>query len=53
MAAASHLAFVLIAIWTVTSVLVAVAVGRTMRRLAPIPVRVSQAPRLIDLRRAR
>ena len=51
--AASHLAFVVIGVWTVLSFLVALAVGRTMRRLEPIPVRVRQAPRLIDLRRAR
>ena len=54
MAAVPHLALLVVGVWTIFSFMAAVVVGRTLRRLEPVPVRVrSQAPRSIDPRRAR
>jgi hypothetical protein len=52
MAAVVTLVFVGVALWTGLSFVAAVVVGRTMRRLQPIPVRVS-ARRVVDPRRIR
>jgi hypothetical protein len=52
MAAVVTYAFVGVVLWTVVAFLAAVAVGRTLRRLEPIPVRTS-SQRIVDLRRTR
>ena len=52
MAAVATLAFVAFALWTVVSFFAAVVVGRTLRRLEPIPVR-SSSRRIVDLRSPR
>ncbi len=52
MAAVVQLVALVLAIWTAVAMLVAVAVGRTIRRLEPIPVRV-RPQRIVDLRRTR
>jgi len=52
MAAVVTLIFVGVAFWTALSVVAAVVIGRTMRRVEPIPVRVS-ARRVVDLRHVR
>ena len=52
MAAVATLAFVAFALWTVVSFFAAVVIGRTLRRLEPIPVRTS-SQRVVDLRRVR
>ena len=51
-AAVATLAFVAFALWTVVSFFAAVVIGRTLRRLEPIPVRIS-SQRVVDLRRVR
>ena len=49
MAAVVTLIFVGVGLWTGLSVVAAVVVGRSLRRLQPIPVR-ARAPRYVDLR---
>jgi hypothetical protein len=49
MAAVVTLVFVAVGVWTGLSFLAALAVGRSLRRLEPIPVR-TRAPRYVDLR---
>jgi hypothetical protein len=50
--AAVQLVALVLAVWTAVGMLVAVAVGRTLQRLEPIPVRV-RPQRVVDLRRIR
>jgi hypothetical protein len=51
MDAASHMVLTLVGMWTGLSFVAAVVIGRTLRRLEPVPVRVrSEAPRIVDLR---
>jgi len=52
MTAVVTFAFLGLVLWTVVSFVAALAVGRTLRRLEPIPVRTSPQ-RVVDLRRAR
>ena len=52
MAAVATFAFVGIAVWTVVAFIAAVFIGRTLRRMEPIPVRTS-SQRVVDLRRVR
>jgi hypothetical protein len=52
MAAVFSSAYLGIAVWTLVSFVAAVIVGRALRRLEPIPVRV-RSPRVVDLRRPR
>jgi hypothetical protein len=49
MAAVVTLVFVGVGLWTGLSFVAAVVVGRTLRRLEPIPVR-GRASRIVDLR---
>ncbi|MCU1448413.1 MAG: hypothetical protein JWP02_583 [Acidimicrobiales bacterium] len=54
MAAVSHMVLTVLGMWTALSFMAAIVVGRALRRLEPVPVRVrSEAPRVVDLRRAR
>jgi hypothetical protein len=54
MAAVSHMVLTVLGMWTALSFVVAVVIGRALRRLEPVPVRVrSESPRIVDLRRAR
>jgi hypothetical protein len=54
MAAVSHMVLTVVGMWTALSFVAAVVIGRTARRLEPVPVRVrSEAPRIVDLRRSR
>jgi hypothetical protein len=54
MAAVSHMVLTIVGMWTALSFVVAVVIGRAFRRLEPVPVPVrAQAPRIVDLRRAR
>jgi putative solute:sodium symporter small subunit len=50
MAAVAQIILLVLAIWTAVAFVVAVAVGRTLRQLEPVPVPVRQYP-VIDLRR--
>ena len=52
MAAVATLALVGLALWTVLSFAVAVAIGRAFHRMEPIPVRTSSR-RIVDLRNSR
>jgi hypothetical protein len=52
MAAVVPIVMLSVALWTAVSFVVAVILGHAMRRMEPIPVRVS-APRVVDLRRGR
>ena len=52
MAAVPTLVFVGLALWTAVAFVLAVVVGHVLRRLEPIPVRVTER-RIVDLRRAR
>ncbi|MBV8296401.1 MAG: hypothetical protein JO085_06165 [Acidimicrobiia bacterium] len=52
MAAVATLALVGLALWTVLSFAVSVAIGRTFRRMETIPVRTSSR-RIVDLRNSR
>jgi len=49
MAAVATFAFVGFALWTVVAFVVAVAFGRALRRMEPVPVRVSSR-RIVDIR---
>ena len=51
MAAVATFVFVGFVLWTFVAFLAAVVVGRTLRRLEPVPVR-SRARRVVDLRRS-
>jgi hypothetical protein len=54
MAAVAQLVVLVLAIWTAAAFAVAVVVGRTLRRLEPVPVPVrTRAQRVVDLRTAR
>jgi hypothetical protein len=54
MAAVARTALFVAGIWTALSFMLALAVGRVLRRLEPVPVRVrAEAPRVVDLRKAR
>jgi len=52
MAAVATYAFVGFAVWTVVAFVAAVAIGRSLHRMEPIPVRTSSR-RIVDLRRPR
>jgi len=52
MAAVVSFAYAGIALWTLVSLVAAVLIGRALRRLDPIPVRVS-SQRVVDVRRPR
>ena len=50
MAAVLQIVALVLAVWTAVAFVVAVAVGRTIRRLEPIPVRV-RPNNVVDIRR--
>ena len=52
MAADLQIVALVLAIWTAVACVVAVAVGRTIQRLEPIPARV-RPNNVVDLRRSR
>jgi hypothetical protein len=52
MAAVTTYAFVGLVLWTVVAFLASVTVGRTLRRMEPIPVR-TRSQRIADARRTR